>query len=54
MSQRPKRKSAMMTAEVVPGPSSVIERSIKEATAMELKEEDEDVSPDKKTKIGCR
>lgn len=54
MSQRPKRKSAMMTAEVVPGPSSVIERSIKEATAMELKEKEEeveDVSPDKKQKM---
>jgi hypothetical protein len=44
----------MMTAEVVPGPSSVIERNIKEATAMEMKEKEEeveDVSPDKKQKM---
>lgn len=54
MSQRPKRKSAMMTAEVVPGPSSVVERSIKEAnTSLEMSEKGDasDISPDKKQKL---
>ncbi|CAC5406456.1 unnamed protein product [Mytilus coruscus] len=53
MSQRPKRKTAMMTAEVVPGPSSAIERSIKEATTSLEMEEKEDASPDKKIKLSA-
>lgn len=46
MSQRTKRKSAMMTAEVVPGPSTALERSVKEAIA-ELSPE----TPEKKQKL---
>lgn len=43
----------MMTAEVVPGPSSAIERSIKEATTSLEMEEKEDASPDKKIKLSA-
>ncbi|OWF36396.1 uncharacterized protein LOC110441729 [Mizuhopecten yessoensis] len=45
MSQRAKRKTAMMTAEVVPGPSTTaLERTVKEAVNIEI-------SPEKKAKV---